>query len=812
MIRIRHIAPLMYLLIATVNLTSAQSEINSLIKKIESSGNDSTIDSLLNEINNYSEQIDEPDSVVGLWKELTDICHNKGFLPGVNYCVFNQAKILRLAGNYFESLVLLVQVLNYYKDIEDTGNVADVHNSLGNLYISIEQLDDAREQYILAIEGYRQLKDSVKIGWTYLNLGNMSEREGKYQEALQQLRISEKLLTKLDKKTLVNTYINFGETYKQMNLIDSARHYYQKACETAHLYGTAEERFYSNFYLGQFLFDKHLEEEAGPYIDTAIFYIANYQIQDFDIEDKVSYYELLSRYYESKNQYEKAFNNLSVSRTYDLQNKAQESINNLNRLEFDKKVAEAQRKRQQQNVLIIVILAGLFVSLLFLLTLYRSYKLKRKANRLLTEMDELKTRLFSNISHELRTPLTLILAPLEQMLSDKTKKTPSRKQIKMMRRNALELLNLVNQMLDLSKIDARNMALELNESNIVVFVRAHFASFASLAERKNIAYNTYVPDTRIITWFDASKLEKIINNLISNAIKYTAENGQVFCFASFPTSDQLEIVVQDTGQGIPENELSKIFDRFHQVKNEGSNQTTGTGIGLALVKELTEIMRGKINVSSVVGEGSKFKLSIPLGKEHLHPNEFVVLQGEPDPQSSRILEGDEQETCEESAEAGTKDQPEILIVEDHKEICDFIRENLRNCYRIKTASNGKEGLNIAFDEIPDLIVSDVMMPEMDGIEMSRKLKTDERTSHIPIILLTAKSGEKDKLSGLETGADAFMPKPFSMKELELRIKKLIENRRKLRERFTHDLRLEPKDIAVSSADEKFLERLMEIIE
>ena len=456
------------------------------------------------------------------------------------------------------------------------------------------------------------------------------------------------------------------------------------------------------------------------------------------------------------------------------------------------------------------------ISLFFLLTLYWNYRNKQRANKLLREMDELKTRLYSNITHELRTPLTLILGPLEEMLSSDSKKKPSRKQVKMMRKNADTLLNLVNQMLDLAKVDAKSLKLELSEADVVKFVRIRFAAFASLANQKKITYNYLYPDEKITGIFDANKLEKIINNLVSNAIKFTPKNGEVSCEVSIPKSNRFRLVVSDSGKGIPENELDKIFDRFHQVGGAENYNKIGTGIGLSLTKELVELMHGKIEVESEVGKGTVFTVIIPLGTAHLNKEEYTMVhQYKTEQEKQDSHEKKESETAEECpttpAETDTE-QPVVLVVEDHAEIREFIEENIRDCYKVVQAENGKTGLEMATEHIPDLIVSDVLMPEMDGFELCEKIKTDQRTSHIPVILLTAKSGEKDKLQGLETGADAYVTKPFNMKELRIRIKNLIEQRKKLRERFKQNLNLEPKEIAVTSADEKFINRAMEIIE
>jgi len=385
-----------------------------------------------------------------------------------------------------------------------------------------------------------------------------------------------------------------------------------------------------------------------------------------------------------------------------------------------------------------------------------------------------------------------------------------------MRKNADTLLNLVNQMLDLAKVDANSLKLELSEADVVKFVKVRFAAFASLANQKKITYNYLYPDEKITGIFDTNKLEKIINNLVSNAIKFTPKNGEVSCEVTIPKSNRFKLTVSDSGKGIPEHEMDKIFDRFHQVGGAENYNKIGTGIGLSLTKELVELMHGNIEVESVVGKGTVFTVTIPLGAAHLNKEEYAMVhQYKSEEEKQDVPEETDPETAEECATSPSEtenEQPVVLVVEDHEEIREFIEENIRDCYKVVQAENGKTGLKTATEQVPDLIVSDVLMPEMDGFEMCKKIKTDERTSHIPVILLTAKSADKDKLQGLETGADAYLTKPFNMKELRIRIKNLIEQRKKLRERFKQNLNLEPKEIAVTSADEKFINRAMEIIE
>ncbi|MCK4819987.1 response regulator, partial [bacterium] len=427
--------------------------------------------------------------------------------------------------------------------------------------------------------------------------------------------------------------------------------------------------------------------------------------------------------------------------------------------EKERELTAEKIKRTRLLMITLFSVIGLIIVLVFII--YRSFRIKQKANRLLLEMDQLKSRLFSNISHELRTPLTLIMSPLEEILSDEPGIKPSGKTIRMMQRNTKRLLNLVNQMLDLSKLDAGSLKLELVQEDIVKFLRVLIISFASIAEKKLISFPYKLPDGKFITWFDPDKFEKIITNLLSNAFKFTSEGGEVKCEVILPEQENelMEVIVSDTGIGIPLNEIDNVFDRFHQVKSSNYIGSGGTGIGLALTKELVELLHGVIDVRSKLGKGTTFTVQVPVGKDHLREEEFLLKK--PD-EINKIDYSTDIVDIKDSGEStgdiyeGPKSEDElplVLIVEDHTDIRTHLREKLEDSFRIMEANDGIVGLDKATENIPDLILADLMMPRMDGVEMCNKLKTDERTSHIPVIMLTAKAEEEDRLAGLETGAD-----------------------------------------------------------
>lgn len=437
--------------------------------------------------------------------------------------------------------------------------------------------------------------------------------------------------------------------------------------------------------------------------------------------------------------------------------------------------------------------------------------------RKMQELDELKNQFFTNISHEFRTPLTLILGPLKQ-LYEGTFKGNQENIFSMMIRNCNRLLKLINQLLDFSKLDAGVIPLRATETDIIVFLKLVFANFESIAQTRQIRYFFQSDTSELMVYLDRKHFEKVIINLLSNAFKFTREDCEIFLKVSKNVKDPIvdkgegivEIQVIDTGTGIENEKLPYIFDRFYQADGANSRVQEGAGIGLALVKELVKLHYGSIQVVSKKGKGASFIIHIPLGKSHLNVEEII------DASKYERFENELDELSQADAnsnenEAQNGNPPIILMIDDNADMRSYISEILIQEYRIIDAPNGSDGLKKAIELIPDLIVSDVMMPEMDGYELCQKLKTDERTSHIPVILLTAKADQKAKIEGYETGADDYITKPFNHDELRIRIKNLIEQRKELRQRFNKNISLGPGELAITSADEKFLIRAIKII-
>ena len=432
----------------------------------------------------------------------------------------------------------------------------------------------------------------------------------------------------------------------------------------------------------------------------------------------------------------------------------------------------------------------------------------------LEDLDELKSTFYANISHEFRTPLMLILGPVEKLLL-KLADEDSKKQAGLIKGNASRLLRLINQLLDLSKIEAGKLKLRASAGNIAQFIKGLVMEFESIAEQKDINLKLLFEKEDIEAYFDKEKLEKIITNLMSNAIKFTPKGGTI-SFSLNIIDHTLEIIVKDNGIGIPKSKLPRVFDRFYQVDGSRTREYEGTGIGLALTKELVELHKGQIFLDSEEGKWTEVNIYLPLGKEHLSDEEIIEKYDTEEKQIELLKD----ETVPGNREKEDKltenlvDKTIVLVVEDNNDVREYIKDALSEVYHVEEAANGEQGLRKAEQYIPDMIISDIMMPKMDGYEMTRQIKKDEKTSHIPVILLTAKSDKASKLEGLGLGADDYLIKPFDTAELLVRIKNLIDTRKFLQDKFSRESVVNHKidKPKFSQIDEVFISRIMGVIE
>ncbi len=672
-----------------------------------------------------------------------------------------------------------------------------------------------------------QAKDKYLISFSLRTIGDVYAKQGKYAEALNYQKQALEAARQIGNKYIIVTALNrMGDVYTKLGNYREAITHHQQALTISQQAGLRPDR--SAIYRSM----AEVYTKIGDYRNAY-----HYQQLGVALNDSI-FNERSSRQI------------AEMQARYETERKEQE--NQLLRQENALKAAvihnnSLERKWLYTGLGFIVLLIGLGyvtnrrIAKRNLLIerqeaqmveerLQNDLRLERLESEKLSELNDLKSRFFANISHEFRTPLTLILAPLEKMMSNETFSCHGH-ELKVMHRNTLRLLQLINQLLDLSRLESGTMKLEVDKGNLGQFVRVMAESFSSLAESRGIDLSLQAGTSTPITYFDKDKVEKILYNLLSNALKFTERGGKVkvslsriaastidaVTISRGEADEYLRIAVQDSGKGIPPNELDKVFDRFYQVDGSATREQEGSGIGLSLVKELVSLHRGKLHVESRPGEGTCFTVYLPLFLSCPSDSKLLELTETPSAASRpeiTLLQEEPVAPAQALAPPGQtgNNLPLLLIVEDNEEIRAYIREIFDGSYTIAEAGNGKEGVQQAVAAIPDIIISDLMMPLMDGVELCRQLRQDPRTSHIPLVLLTAKASVESRISGLEMGADDYLTKPFHPAEIQARVKNLIESRKQLRARFTREVKLELKDVTLNSVDEQFLNKALAIVE
>jgi len=447
--------------------------------------------------------------------------------------------------------------------------------------------------------------------------------------------------------------------------------------------------------------------------------------------------------------------------------------------------------------IILLLLIGIMVYI------YRTILMKRRIEE---EANKAKLQFFTNISHELRTPLTLIADPVNYIIHDDNLNSQQRSMLQIVQRNVLVLTQLVSEILDFRKVQNGKMELRLSDFNLAESMKQWIKLFSASAQKKHITISMDAPDT-IMLRADQDKIERICYNLLSNALKYTSEGGEISLMAK-EEGGRVMISVADNGCGISSDELPYIFDRFYQAKNAGR----GTGIGLAIVKAFTELHHGEVSATSIEGKGSTFTIHIPVrqkGEVTNQPTEKIEQLVEP---SSAEEVPNQARHIDELIQPYQTDKPEVLIIDDNIDIRTYLRSVLSEKYNVSEAADGKAGLELARKIVPDIVLSDIMMPVMDGLAFCQQLKTDKAISHIPVILLTARSLDEQRAEGYEHGADAYLSKPFSLRLLLSRIDNLIESRKKLNQTWSKGVEDDEIGNISNEIDKSFLKQLRKIIQ
>lgn len=664
----------------------------------------------------------------------------------------NIGLVLRMLENYKSAENYLIQSDSLFKKLNFQPGRVFILQNLAVIYKNTGKLDEAIVINDEALKTYERMGNLDMVAEVHYNMGNIFWEKENFQEAVNNyqkaLEVAEQIVDSVDMAYFAKA---LGDGYYQLKENNRSKSYYLRAIKI----GTSKKL--NLILMGAQSGISEIYKEEGDY----------------------------KKAYEGKNAYANLKDSLYIIEKRDLASdieakyQNEQKVKEIELLSTEKNLQALQLEKRVNERNAIIALAT--IMLLIAGLLYNQFRVKRNANKKLQEVDRLKSNFFANISHEFRTPLTLIKGPIEQ-LEQNPEEQLSLENVRMIRRNSDRVLTLVNQLLDLSKIEGGSLKLEPEEGDIYQFLRAVTSSFNSLAAQHRVDYRVQIPQTTFWASFDRDKLEKVVNNLLGNAFKFS-EDGAWIIFAINFDKKGIEIQVSDGGKGISKEKLPFIFDRFYQGDSSGgSKEKEGSGIGLALTKSLVELMDGAITVTSEVGKGTIFTVKLPLQSLKKVSEELEMQTSVDDHRKVSPFVPKPRPFPLEKADK--RNLPQILLVEDNDDMRHYIKEHLINLYRIKEALNGEEGMQKAIADPPDLIITDLMMPKMDGIELCKKLKTDIHSSHVPIIMLTAKAGMENKIEGLETGADDYLTKPFEGKELLVRTKNLIEQRKTLRNLYS----------------------------
>ncbi len=804
----------------------------------------------------YFRRVQKPDSALLYFQKMITKSIKTNYYRGLALGYNGLCRTYYLIGEIDKSIEACNKGLEYTKDFDDTGNIvlADTQNalaiaysrqnkmkeailhllvvdsiqkkeplrediiaaayqSLGNIYLELKEYDSAEAYYLKANKEFEKIPGA---GTFYFHTTNVFLGQVYYHKG--QLEKADTLLTKTlsffqqieDGRTVaeINNYL--GLINFEKGDLEKAESYFQNSLDFQTENDYILEAAQSAIQLGKLNIQRGKAAQAINFLQSALEY--NREIKNGTLNQKI--YFLLSEAYALQGNYKAAFTNSQVATKIKDSVQQAQSAEKIKEIEGiyqtesrDKEISllttknelVEQQKKNQRNLLwgiiTIIVIASIFI--------FFQFRNRQKTTKKLRELDTAKSTFFANISHEFRTPLTLINGPIEDHLASDKLSPTERRNFKSALRNTQRLKDLVDQLLALARLESGNLKLNIQQANMPKFIVAQAEAFAFSFAEKNIAFSVEIKKDEKEDWFDQDVLENIIYNLMGNAIKYTPENGFIK-LTGRRQGEKFEISIINSGSYISLDQQQKIFKRFYQT----NTKNPGTGIGLALTKDLTEIHKGTISVKSEKNGITEFTVVLPVTKNAFDKNQiFHEIPEKENIKPPLLVEKNLKKEI-----VLPEDAPVILVIDDNKDILEYVRSIFEDIYSVYTATNGKEGFEIAIEHIPDIVISDVMMPEEDGFTFTRHLKEDQLTSHIPVILLTAKTQITSKLEGMGIGADAYVTKPFNSQLLKATAENLIENRRKLQQRFAQEVVLMPKDISVSTADEQFLERLQKVLD
>lgn len=784
------------------------------------------------------------DSSLILFEQAEDYFRQISDTLGYADCLSEKGNLYLLKKDFKNSFIQLMEALRVYRSTTKKNDFALIYNQIGMMYRAQKQYDSTLKYYNLSLEINERLGFKLGSSVNLVNIGTVYEYQKDYTTAIDFYKKSLLLKQELgDKKGMMKCMTNIGNALNSIKDFKNAISYHENALALAKEYKSSLEIATCLINLGNDFQNDNAYSKAVLYAmegnslamqindlellkeSSRILAQSNNQLRKY--QDAYHYYELYKLYSDSIVKQNNLTELAEVQSQYE--NVKQENEITFLKIDKNKQDIKIQTFKARLNLFFGVFTALLALALFFY---YRS-AVSKKLSLKLSEINDMKSRFFANLSHEFRTPLTLMLGPAEKLKL--TAKPEDKPWLDLIIRNALRLLFLDEQLLEFTRIDSGSQVIHLVEGDINIPLKGIAGAFELFAEKKNIRLNLDFPEKEINTFFDADILEKVTTNLLSNAFKYTPTGGFVEISATteflheYPGSTKqksktgskfIRINVKDNGAGIPEDKKDQIFERFYRLNQTAGVAEFGAGIGLALTRELLQLHHGFIKVESSVGQGSQFSVFLPAEKDYYTPDELkgaklydgksenIQVQLFPEERLDEVRSFDE----EVARPVVDESLPQVLVVDDNADMRMYIRDIIDESYAVTEAANGIEGFEAACASIPDLIITDIMMEPVNGIEFCKNLKTDERTSHIPVIMLTALSGSDEKIKGLETGADDYITKPFRHQEILVRVQNLISQRKKLRELFSTELKLEPKSISVTSTDERFLQKLILLIE
>ncbi len=693
-------------------------------------------------------------------------------------------------------------------------------NGIGNVYLSLNNYNEAEQYFRQALDEEKALGSALGQAINYANIGAVFQAKNQNDSAM--LYYGYSMAQNIKAKSQLGVglcHIHFGEIYEQQKEYDKAENEYRAAYDIMENISDTWHWLGACLSLGRINLLKNNTRDAQKYI-----VLAKTEAEKINSPEQLSQaYNLMHQLYEYQNNYSGALDMFKQSKMY------QDSVQNLSKInqaldmrvnyERDKSMmridqlsAQNLSQKHEKRIIIIASIATIILMIMFLAVLAYAYVLRTRRNKILRNLDKMRSDFFTNVTHEFRTPLTIILGLSSHIRKQKAcMNSESLSYLNAIERQGNNLLQLVNRMLNMAKMEAGIEDPEWKNGNISAYLQMVLEAYQLYAREKNINLSFYAAEQVFDIDFVPHYMDEIIQNLLSNAIKNTPAGGKISLSVAARKNKEAVIKVKDTGKGISEEDLARIFEPFYQCSDLDAN--IGSGIGLHYAKQLAERMHGKIYAESKVGEGSAFTLILPVKQQA--DTVFPVLKMDEIFKSFQFAKNKElqehdrmQEKQEELPDADTATT--ILLVEDNNDVVLYIKALLPVGCRLVHAKDGQEGMDMAQELVPDLIITDVMMPLKDGFSLCRDVKSSELLNHIPVIILTAKTATEDQLTGLECGADAFLKKPFNPDELLIRIQKLLESRRLLKEKYLRSVLKGEKKVE-KDVNLDFLQRVTDIV-